>query len=72
MCGVLRQSSSYSLSFWFCTILIVYIFICSDLYVFGITVFLYLGIWTWILLKVDSFWSSLCNKGNTFPHIFVF
>ena len=52
--------------------LIVYTFICSDLYVFGITLFLYLGIWTWILLKVVSFWSSLCKKGNTFPHIFGF
>ena len=48
--------------------LILYIIVCSDLYVFGRTLFLYLGIWTWILLKVVSFWSSLCNKGNTFPH----
>lgn len=54
---VLVLHNSYSL----------YFFICSDLCVFGITLFLYLGIWTWILLKVDSFWSSLCNKGKTFP-----
>ena len=58
---VLVLHNSYSLYF--------YLFRSLCFWYNCISVFRYLDLDS---LKVDSFWSSLCNKGNTFPHIFVF